>query len=86
MIAIDIPKPMIHLTPRTEEIEEKYQAIAKGEDALVSRAHGKIFIKFSQIIAAKKARYMLSGRTYNGRTVAGAFYPEHLFDRNELNL
>ena len=50
----------------------------------MSRAHGKIFVKFSEEIAAKQARYSMSGRTYDGRTVVGSFYPEHLFDKNEL--
>jgi len=67
-------------------VAELYQALAKSEAALVSRAHGKIYVKFSELIAAKQARYGLSGRTYNGRTVIGSFYPEHLFDQKELNL
>ena len=53
---------------------------------MASRAHGKIYVKFGELIAAKQARYGLSGRTYNGRTVVASFYPEHLFDQKELNL
>lgn len=60
--------------------------MAKSETGLVSQAHGKIYIKFSDHIAAKQARYALSGRTYNGRTVVASFYPEHLFEKKELNL
>jgi hypothetical protein len=47
---------------------------------------GKIFVKFNHIIAAKQARYKLSGRKYNGRTVVVSFYPEHYFDINEFSI
>ena len=66
--------------------EEQFDALRSEETALVSHAHGKVFIKFNHVVAAKQARYAISGRSYNGRTVVGAFYPEHLYDRGELNL
>lgn len=47
---------------------------------------GKIFVKFNHIIAAKQARYRLSGRKYNGRTVVVSFYPEHYFDIKEFSI
>ena len=85
---MQIPSPLFHLQTRdgvTLE-EESHKQLAEGEVGLVSRAHGKIFVKFVQEVTAKQARYGLSGRTYNGRTVVGAFYPEHLFDQGEFNL
>ena len=47
---------------------------------------GKIFIKFNQVVGAKQARYQISGRTYNGRTVVASFYPEHIFDQKQYSL
>lgn len=47
---------------------------------------GKIFVKFNHIIAAKQARYRMSGRRYNGRTVVVSFYPEHYFDIKEFSI
>ena len=47
---------------------------------------GKIFVKFNHIIAAKQARYRMSGRKYNGRTVVVSFYPEHYFDIKEFSI
>lgn len=47
---------------------------------------GKIFVKFNHIVAAKQARYRLSGRKYNGRTVVVSFYPEHYFDIKEFSI
>ena len=69
-----------------DTLSESFKKLFLKEAALASRAHGKIFVEFTEPIAAKQARYALSGRTYNGRTVVGAFYPEHLFDQGELNL
>lgn len=69
-----------------KEKEEKFDALMSGETALVAPAHGKVFIKFNHVVAAKQGRYAISGRTYNGRTVVGSFYPEHLFDRGEFSL
>ena len=88
MLSLEIPKPLFHLELKDENatLAEKYEALAKSESALVSRAHGKVYVKFGELIAAKQARYGLSGRTYNGRTVVASFYPEHLFDQKELNL
>ena len=43
-------------------------------------ACGKIFVKFNHIVGAKQARYRISGRRYNGRTLIVSFYPEHYFD------
>lgn len=88
VVSLEIPKPLFHLEQKDESVKiaEKYQALANSESALVSRAHGKVYVKFGELIAAKQARYGLSGRTYNGSTVVASFYPEHLFDQNELNL
>lgn len=36
---------------------------------------GKAFVKFMYIIHAKRARYHISGRVYNKRTVVASFYP-----------
>ncbi len=47
---------------------------------LASRAVGKVFVKFSTLQSAKKARYNLAGRIYNRRTVIASFYPENYFD------
>ena len=82
VVSLEIPKPLFHLEQKDDSVKiaEKYQALANSESALVSRAHGKVYVKFSELIAAKQARYGLSGRTYNGRTVVASFYPEHLFD------
>jgi len=81
VVGIEVPSPLFNLTTRSGvTADPKYQAVTSGQACLVSRADGKIFIKFNQVINAKKARYALSGRSYNGRTVVGSFYPEHLFD------
>ena len=48
-------------------------------------AVGKVFLKFANLQAAKKARYRLSGRKYNRRTIVASFYPEHYFDVREFN-
>lgn len=47
---------------------------------------GKVFVKFNHIVAAKQARYNLSGRRYRGRLVIGSFYPENYFDTNEFDI
>ena len=46
----------------------------------------KIFVKFAHDLGAKQARYRLSGRAYNRRTVVTAYYPEDYFDRNDYSL
>ncbi len=48
-------------------------------------AVGKIFVKFSTLQSAKKARYEISGKKYNRRTVIASFYPENYFDVREFN-
>jgi len=64
--------------------------IVEGErlanTALVTHAHGKIFVKFSHIVSSKQARYALSGRIYNNRTVVVSFYPEHYFDISNFSI
>jgi splicing factor U2AF subunit len=52
---------------------------------LASLAVGKIFVKFSTLPSAKKARYTLSGRKFNRKTVVASFYPENYFDVREFN-
>ena len=102
VLAIQIPAPLISFSAGDafkemklkEDLEvqpvleknERLNPPRTGETALVSHAHCKVFIKFNHVVAAKQARYAISGRSYNGRTVVGAFYPEHLYDRGELNL
>ena len=53
--------------------------------SIAGPAVGKIFVKFSTLQAAKKARYKLSGRKYNRRIVITSFYPENYFDLREFN-
>lgn len=45
---------------------------------------GKVYVKYYDIVSAKKARYRLSGRTFNRRTVIVAFYPESWFNSHEF--
>lgn len=47
---------------------------------------GKVFVKFNHIVAAKQARFNLSGRRYRGKLVIGSFYPENYFDTNEFDI
>ncbi len=51
-----------------------------------SAAVGKVFVKFSHVVAAKQVRYRLAGRRFNRRLVVTSFYPEEYFDKGELNL
>jgi len=51
-----------------------------------SSAVGKAFVKFSHVVAAKQARFRLSGRKFNRRLVVASFYPEEYFDKGEFNL
>lgn len=44
---------------------------------------GKVFVKFMYITQAKRARFGLSGRVYNKRTVVGSFYPEDKFNSRD---
>ena len=53
--------------------------------SIAGPAVGKVFLKFATLQAAKKARYRLSGRKYNRRTMVASFYPEHYFDVREFN-
>ena len=56
------------------------------ENGVATFGVGKIFVKFNHIIAAKQARYRMSCRKYNGRTVVVSFYPEHYFDIKEFSI
>jgi splicing factor U2AF subunit len=47
---------------------------------------GKIFVKFNHIVAAKQARFHISGRRYRGKLIIGSFYPENYFDTNEFDI
>lgn len=53
--------------------------------SLAGPAVGKIFVKFSTLQSAKKARYKISGKKYNRRTCIASFYPENYFDVREFN-
>ena len=87
ILEITIPTPITnlalkHVKPRNEE----EVSLITGETGLVTAGCGKIFIHFSNEVAAKVARFNLSGRVYNGRTVIGSFYPEELFIKHKLDL
>mmetsp|Transcript_8305 Transcript_8305/g.16381 ORF Transcript_8305/g.16381 Transcript_8305/m.16381 type:complete len:275 (-) Transcript_8305:659-1483(-) len=41
---------------------------------------GKVYVKFFDFVAAKRARRTLSGRTFSNRTVCVSFYPEADFN------
>lgn len=44
---------------------------------------GKVYVKFFELVSAKKARYNLNGKTFNNRTVIVTFYPETWFNNGE---
>ena len=46
---------------------------------------GKVYVKFFELVSAKKARYNLNGKTFNNRTVIVTFYPETWFNNSEFN-
>ena len=46
---------------------------------------GKVYVKFYDIVSAKKAKYQLNGKTFNFRTVIVTFYPESWFIASEFN-
>jgi splicing factor U2AF subunit len=46
---------------------------------------GKVYVKFFDLLSAKKAKYHLNGKTFNYRTVVVTFYPESWFVANEFN-
>lgn len=46
---------------------------------------GKVYVKFVELVGAKKAKYYLNGRTFNNRTVVISFYPEQWFAAKEYN-
>ena len=82
-------------TEQVDQLVKKFESEQVGKETLDSLkaqtsalsmyAHGKLFIKFSHITGAKQARYHLSGRRYNGRTVIVSFYPEVSFDQGDFN-
>ena len=53
--------------------------------SIAGPAVGKIFVKFSTVESARKARYFISGKKYNRRTCVTCFYPENYFDVREFN-
>lgn len=53
--------------------------------SIAGPAVGRIFIKFSTLQSAKKARFKISGKKYNRRTCVASFYPENYFDVREFN-
>lgn len=55
------------------------------KNSFASLSVGKIFVKFATIESAKRARYNLSGRKFNGRIAVGSFYPENYFDVRKFN-
>ena len=72
VVALEIPKP----------------AVNKEDPSTSSFSYGvgKLFIKFENIIDAKRARYRISGMQYNNRTVVASFYPEQYFDIKDFNI
>ena len=46
---------------------------------------GKVYVKFFEVVSAKKAKYFLNGKTFNNRTVVISFYPEQWFTAKEFN-
>ena len=77
VVSIEVPLPQTNMAVEGDRLDNT---------VLVSHAHGKIFVKFSHIVSAKQARYNLSGRQYNNRTVVVSFYPEHYFDIHEFSI
>ena len=47
---------------------------------------GKVFVKFSFLIPAKKARWHINGRLYNKKTVIASFYNEEKFNKKDYLL
>lgn len=45
---------------------------------------GKVYIKFSEVLSAKKMKYYASGKTFNRRTAVISFYPEKWFNLGEF--
>jgi hypothetical protein len=45
---------------------------------------GKVFAKFVDVVAAKRAKSKLAGFTYNSRTLVISFYQEALFNANRF--
>lgn len=75
IIALEIPRPT--LKKDADEKEKLYE---------YTYGVGKLFVKFENVVSAKLARYRVSGRKYNSRTVVASFYPEHYFDIKEFNI
>ena len=42
---------------------------------------GKVFVKFFYIKSAKRCRYKLNGRIYDGRSVIATYFPEDDFEK-----
>lgn len=75
------------------DIWQECQAFGAVEEVIVPRPNlismdvysnvGKVYVKFFDFVAAKRARRTLTGRTYSNRTVCASFYPEADFN-NEI--
>ena len=84
MTALEIPRP------------KKIEIIVKYDDNKIQSSEsnqyecsygvGKLFVMFENIVAAKQARYRISGRSYNGRTVVASFYPEQYFEIKDFSI
>ena len=46
---------------------------------------GNAYVKFFDMVSAKKALHSLSGRAFGGRIVVVSYYPENLFNSREFN-
>lgn len=81
---IKIPRPsQIDQTEHREiEVEQKVDQLEQLY--AVTPGIGKIFVRFEHLKDAKIARFRLSGRQYNGKTLVASFYPCHYFDIGEF--
>ena len=79
IIALEIPRPTHkpNADPNQQPDEDLHE---------YTYGVGKLFVKFENTTSAKLARYRISGRKYNGRTVVSSFYPEHYFDIKEFSI
>ncbi len=73
-LEIDIPRP-------DPVIFRVYFILQKT--GIAGPSVGKIFVRYQFLIPAKQARYRLTGRTYDRRTIVVSFYPEEKFDAKE---
>ena len=54
------------------------------ETLVVADEVGKVFVKYFEVVGAKRARRNVSGKTFNNKTVIVTFYPESQFNGVQL--